>query len=126
MSEKQKEALAENLNERCKNLQFDEGLTKAIAVLAPKDTGAPHLDRFQADSMSDYDEEIDGLPVDDDTGKDQVRILPDSLREKQPPATRSTQHRDGSRKKEKSGTSHFFAAQIDWKKRSTMWTETQH
>ena len=85
MSEKQKEALAEKLNERCKNLQLDEGLTKAIAVLPPKDTGAPHLDRFQADRMSDYDEEIDGLPVDDDTGKDQVRILPESLREKQPP-----------------------------------------
>ena len=36
LSEKQKGALAENLNERCKNRQFDEGLTKGAAVLLPQ------------------------------------------------------------------------------------------
>ena len=46
LSEKQEEALAENLNERCKNLQFDESLTKAAAILLPEEMGAQHLDRF--------------------------------------------------------------------------------
>ena len=32
-SGKQTEALAENLNQRCKNLQFEDSLTKAAAVL---------------------------------------------------------------------------------------------
>ena len=39
--------------------------------------------------MSDYDEEIGGVPVADGTGKDQMRIFPDSVR--------SIQHLDGSR-----------------------------
>ena len=43
LSEIQKEAFAENMNERCKNLQFDEGLTNAAAEI-----GALHLDKFRS------------------------------------------------------------------------------
>ena len=55
--------------------------------------------------MSENDEETGGVLVDHDTAKDQGRI--DSLREKLPPVVRSMQHLDGSRKEQKSGTSHF-------------------
>ena len=46
-SVKQKEALAEFLDERRKNLQFDEGRTTAAAILLSNETGAQHLDRFR-------------------------------------------------------------------------------
>ena len=47
MPAEQTEALAENLNERCSNFHFDEGLTKAAAALISKKTGAQRLDGFR-------------------------------------------------------------------------------
>ena len=88
------------MNERCKNLQFDEGLTKAAAILLPKEIGAKHV---QTNRVSDYDEETVGVPLADDTGKHQMRILPDSVRKNQPTATRSIQYLDGSRKGKRVG-----------------------
>ena len=114
-----------NLNDRCKDLQFDEGLTKAAAILLPKETGAQHLDKIQPYRMSDNDEKTGGVFVADDTGKDPMRILPDSVREQQPAATRSIQHLDSGTCKIM-GDIPLVAAQIDFKKSSTMWTETKH
>ena len=48
LSAEHTEALAENLNERCKNLQFEEGLNRSGSGSPhPKETGAQHLDRFR-------------------------------------------------------------------------------
>ena len=62
LSAEQTEALAANLNERCKNLQFDEGLTKGAAVFVPKEIDrSTTLRLVQASRMSDNIEKTGGL-----------------------------------------------------------------
>ena len=70
--------------------------------------------QVQTNRVSDNDEETGRVLVADDTGKDQVRILLDSVRAKQPPATSITQHLDDNRKA-KAWSIPLFAAQLGLK-----------
>ena len=45
LSPAQIQALAENVNERCRTFQFDEGITNAAADLFTRGMGARHLDK---------------------------------------------------------------------------------
>ena len=76
--------------------------------------------------MSHNIAKADGIPSDDDSGKDRVLIFPDSLRGRQAPAARSTQQLDGSRTSQRVGhptlrTTHRLEERV-----FATWTETKH
>ena len=79
-----------------------------------KEIGAEHLDRFRPIAGQTTDEETGRVLVGVDTWKDKVRIFPDSVRAKQPPATSIIQHLDHNRKA-KAWSIPLFAAQLGLK-----------
>ena len=79
-----------------------------------KEIGAQHLDRFRPIACLIPMRKLVWVLVADDNGKDHVRILPDSVRAKQPPATSIIQHLDDNRKA-KAWSIPLFAAQLGLK-----------
>ena len=82
----------------------DEGPTKRGSGCPLRRNKIQTSGQLQATHITHNNTKDDGIHLACDNGQGQVRILPDSFRERQPSATRTIQHLDGSTKK--SGTSH--------------------
>ena len=82
MSAEQTEAIAENLNARCKS-------HKRGQQYSSQGNRSTTFRQVWANRMSDNNAKTGGLLVVKDNEKDQIRILPDSFHERQPSAMRT-------------------------------------